>query len=223
MLFAHIGVIDENFEFRPDCFVGVRGDTIAYLGADEPAEDFGERYDGRGKVLLPGLVNAHSHAPMTLMRGYAENLALDDWLNTMIFPFEAKMTDDEVYPATMLAIAEMLRFGTTSFSDMYSAALSIRTLNGFLGTVPFTPAPSTMTYSRSDFLGADIACIILASTKMNIARNMQNKTLYAILTAVGIFILSLPSTLSFNILNRMAANPAINSHNHTHERENPPP
>jgi 5-methylthioadenosine/S-adenosylhomocysteine deaminase len=105
MLFAHIGIVDEEFDYQPDCFVGVRGDTITYIGAEEPSEDFGERYDGRGKVLLPGLVNAHSHAPMTLMRGYAENLALDDWLNTMIFPFEAKMTDDEVYPATQLAIA----------------------------------------------------------------------------------------------------------------------
>lgn len=119
MLFAHIGVVDESFAYRPDCYVGVRGDIIEYLGATEPAEDYGERYDGRGKVLLPGLVNAHSHAPMTLMRGYAENLALYDWLESMIFPFEAKMTDDEVYPATLLAIAEMLRFGTTSFSDMY--------------------------------------------------------------------------------------------------------
>ena len=119
MLFTHIGVIDEDFAFQSDCFVGVRGDTIAYVGSEEPGADFGERYDGTGKVLLPGLVNAHSHAPMTLMRGYAENLALDEWLNTMIFPFEAKMTDDEVYPATVLAIAEMLRFGTTSFSDMY--------------------------------------------------------------------------------------------------------
>ena len=119
MLFEHIGIIDGDFAYKADCFVGVRGDTIAYVGQQAPAEDFGGRYDGTGKVLLPGLVNAHSHAPMTLMRGYAENLALDDWLNTMIFPFEAKMTDDEVYPATLLAIAEMLRFGTTSFSDMY--------------------------------------------------------------------------------------------------------
>ena len=119
MLFEHIGIIDEDFAYRPDCFVGVQGSTIAYIGEAAPEQDFGERYDGTGKVLLPGLVNAHSHAPMTLMRGYAENLALDEWLNTMIFPFEAKMTDDEVYPAMLLAIAEMLRFGTTSFSDMY--------------------------------------------------------------------------------------------------------
>lgn len=119
MLFEHIGIIDESFAFQPDCFVGVKGDTISYIGTEAPSESFGERFDGTGKVLLPGLVNAHSHAPMTLMRGYAENLALDEWLNTMIFPFEAQMTDDEVYPATLLAIAEMLRFGTTSFSDMY--------------------------------------------------------------------------------------------------------
>lgn len=119
MLFEHIGVIDEDFAYRPDCFVGVRGDTIEYLGPTPPERDFGERYDGRGKVMLPGFVNAHSHAPMTLLRGYAENLALDDWLNTMVFPFEAQMTDAEAYPATLLAIAEMVRFGTTSFSDMY--------------------------------------------------------------------------------------------------------
>ncbi len=119
MLFKNIGVIDADFNYLPNQYVGVAGDTIAYLGSEPPAADYGETYDGTGKVMLPGLVNAHSHAPMTLMRGYAENLALDDWLNTMIFPFEAQMTDAEVYPATLLAIAEMLRFGTTSFSDMY--------------------------------------------------------------------------------------------------------
>lgn len=119
MLFESIGVIDADFNYLPNRYVGVEDDTIAYIGSKPPATDYGERYDGAGKLMLPGMVNAHSHAPMTLMRGYAENLALDDWLNTMIFPFEAKMTDAEAYPATLLAIAEMLRFGTTSFSDMY--------------------------------------------------------------------------------------------------------
>jgi 5-methylthioadenosine/S-adenosylhomocysteine deaminase len=84
-----------------------------------PPHDFGERYDGTGKLLIPGLYNAHTHAPMTLMRGYAENLSLHDWLNQRIFPFEDKMTDADAYPATLLAIAEMLRFGTVSFTDMY--------------------------------------------------------------------------------------------------------
>ena len=83
------------------------------------AHNFGERYDGVGKLLIPGLYNIHTHAPMTLLRGYAENLSLQDWLTTKIFPFEAKITNDAAYPATLLAIAEMLRFGTVSFSDMY--------------------------------------------------------------------------------------------------------
>ena len=68
---------------------------------------------------MPGMFNAHAHAPMTLLRGYAENKALDAWLNDKIFPFEAKLDDEKAYPATLLAIAEMLRFGTVSFSDMY--------------------------------------------------------------------------------------------------------
>jgi 5-methylthioadenosine/S-adenosylhomocysteine deaminase len=119
MLFSDIGLITDQFTYEPHAYVGVDGSHIAYVGTEKPERTFGEEYDGRGKVLMPGMVNAHSHAPMTLMRGYAENLALDDWLNTMIFPFEAQIHDEDAYPATLLAIAEMLCFGTTSFSDMY--------------------------------------------------------------------------------------------------------
>ena len=119
MLFEHIGVIGEHAAFQPDRFVGVRGHTIAYIGDTPPGEDYGEHYDGRGKVLLPAFVNAHSHSPMTLLRGYGENLALEDWLQTRIFPFEAKMTGDDVYYGAMLAFAEMLRYGVVSTTDMY--------------------------------------------------------------------------------------------------------
>ena len=68
---------------------------------------------------MPGFVNAHSHSAMTLMRGYGENLALADWLNTRIFPFEAKLDGEAVYNGCMLAAAEMLRFGVVSTTDMY--------------------------------------------------------------------------------------------------------
>lgn len=119
MLFEHIGVIGEQAAYQPDRYVGVRGHTIAYIGDTPPEEDFGQRYDGRGKVLLPAFVNAHSHSPMTLLRGYGENLALEDWLQTRIFPFEAKMTGDDVYYGAMLAFAEMLRYGVVSTTDMY--------------------------------------------------------------------------------------------------------
>jgi len=128
MLFTNIDYLDSNFEIKQG-FVGTAKGRIVYIGETDPTYaasiseasvyDFGERYDGSGKLLIPGLYNTHTHAPMTLLRGYAENLALQEWLHTKIFPFEAKITDEIAYPATMLAIAEMLRFGTVSFSDMY--------------------------------------------------------------------------------------------------------
>jgi 5-methylthioadenosine/S-adenosylhomocysteine deaminase len=71
-------------------------------------------------VLLPGLINAHGHAAMTLLRGYADDKPLDDWLNNHIWPAEKKWVDAEfVRDGTELAIAEMIRSGTTCFSDMY--------------------------------------------------------------------------------------------------------
>ena len=119
MLFAGIGLLDERGQYRENQFLGVRGKKIEYIGAEPPKEDYGERYDGRGRLLMPGLVNAHSHAAMTLLRGYAENLALDDWLNTRVFPFEARLAPEDIYNGSMLAIAELLRFGVTSVTDMY--------------------------------------------------------------------------------------------------------
>jgi len=120
-LFCNIGLIDERFDFVPARWVGVRDGRVCYVGAQTPADasDYGERYDGRGKLLMPAFVNAHAHAPMTLLRGYAENLALQDWLNTRVFPFEALIDDAAAVPAVNLAMAEMARFGCASFSDMY--------------------------------------------------------------------------------------------------------
>lgn len=119
MLFANIDILDEQFQHHTRQYVGVIGNKIAYIGAEKPAEDFGEVYDGTGKLLMPGFVNAHSHSAMTLMRGYGENLALSDWLHTRIFPFEAKLDSEAIYNGTMLAAAEMLRFGIVSTTDMY--------------------------------------------------------------------------------------------------------
>ncbi len=121
MLFENIGVIDQDFNYRANQYVATAGDRIAYVGATKPAdaERFGERYDGAGKLLMPALYNAHAHAPMTLLRGYAENEPLHKWLNETVWPYEAKMTADDNYWATALACAEMARFGTAGFSDMY--------------------------------------------------------------------------------------------------------
>ena len=97
MLFADITVLNENFDIEPHKFVGVRGDKIAFVGDSAPAEDFGEVYDGKNRLLMPAFVNAHSHAAMTLLRGYAENLPLQRWLNERVFPFEDKIRDEDAY------------------------------------------------------------------------------------------------------------------------------
>ena len=91
MLFCNIDILDENLSHRRNCYVGVKDQKIAYIGETMPEEDFGEHYDGSGRLLMTGFVNTHSHSAMTLMRGYGENLALSDWLNKRIFPFEAKL------------------------------------------------------------------------------------------------------------------------------------
>lgn len=119
MLFEKISILDKNFSIGTDFYVGVKKDRITYIGKEKPTENFGPTYNGKGKLLMPGLINGHSHAPMTLLRGYAENLSLQDWLHTRVFPFEAQMGPEDIYRGTMLAFAEMLRFGVTSTSEMY--------------------------------------------------------------------------------------------------------
>jgi len=120
MLFANIDYLNSSFEVVRG-YIGTEGVLITYVGASTPEspERFGEHYNGRGKLLIPGMYNTHAHMPMTLLRGYAEGLTLQDWLFKKIFPFEAKIDDEKAYPATLLAIAEMLRFGVVGVTDMY--------------------------------------------------------------------------------------------------------
>jgi 5-methylthioadenosine/S-adenosylhomocysteine deaminase len=75
--------------------------------------------DGDGKLLLPGFVNAHTHVAMTLLRGYADDMELGEWLNEKIRPLEKKMRESDVRAGSLLGCAEMIRGGTTSFNDMY--------------------------------------------------------------------------------------------------------
>ena len=77
------------------------------------------RLQGRGRIAIPGLVNAHTHAAMVLLRGYADDLMLQEWLTTKIFPIEARLTPDDVYWGSLAACAEMIKSGTTAFADMY--------------------------------------------------------------------------------------------------------
>jgi 5-methylthioadenosine/S-adenosylhomocysteine deaminase len=79
-----------------------------------------QKIDATGKAVMPGLINAHTHIPMTLFRGLADDLNLNDWLTKFIFPAEAKnVTEDFVRVGTQLGLAEMIRGGTTTYCDMY--------------------------------------------------------------------------------------------------------
>ncbi len=99
--------------------LGVRGDRIDYIGFDEPTEPYKETRSMRGMLLMPGLVNAHGHSAMTLVRGAGSGLPLDRWLNEAIFPVEAKMTPEDIIAGDTWAIMEMLSSGTTLVADMY--------------------------------------------------------------------------------------------------------
>ena len=119
MIFKNITILDENFNTKENMYVGIKGEIIDYIGSEEPKETYGESYDGKGKLLMCGFYNSHAHTPMTLMRGYGENLSLQDWLNTRIFPFEDKLSSNSVYSGMLLGIAESLRFGIVSSTDLY--------------------------------------------------------------------------------------------------------
>ncbi len=115
-----------NVCLMPECGFGqgsvdvrIDGTRIAEIAAQIDLSPADTVVEGRGDLLLPGFVNTHCHAAMTLFRGYGEDLPLSRWLNERIFPAEDRLTADSVYWGAMLAIAEMLRNGITSFSDMY--------------------------------------------------------------------------------------------------------
>lgn len=119
MLFEDITILNENFGIETGKYVVVSADRIASVTDTMPEGTFDQVYEGKGRLLMPGFYNAHAHSPMTLMRGYGENLALQSWLNERIFPFEDKLTSKAVYWGTALAMAESIRFGIVSSSDMY--------------------------------------------------------------------------------------------------------
>ena len=100
-------------------FLGVEGDTICCLAAERPKDAYDEERDMGGALLLPGLVNCHTHAAMTLLRGVGSDLPLQQWLFDKVFPIEDRLTKEDIRAGSFLAILEMLSTGTTSFSDMY--------------------------------------------------------------------------------------------------------
>jgi 5-methylthioadenosine/S-adenosylhomocysteine deaminase len=100
--------------------VAVVKDRIVAVGSKEEFADWNTArvIDAEGGIIMPGLVNAHTHAAMTCFRGLADDLPLMTWLNEHIFPAESRLDEETVYRGSLLACAEMIRSGTTCFCDM---------------------------------------------------------------------------------------------------------
>lgn len=95
------------------------GEITAVGTADQPPAPGAEVVDAKNHVVMPGLINTHTHAAMTLLRSYADDLPLMDWLQQKIWPIEARLTPEDIYWGTRLAIQEMALGGITTFNDMY--------------------------------------------------------------------------------------------------------
>jgi len=152
--------MNEGMHQFPKGAVVILGDSILAAGPeDEILKQYEatEKIDCRGKVLMPGLVNAHTHVPMTLLRGLADDLRLDVWLMGYMIPVEREfVTPDFVHLGTSIGCAEYIRSGITSFADMYyyestvaeaAAAAGMRAVCG--QTVMKFPTPDAKFYEES--------------------------------------------------------------------------
>ncbi|WP_413409282.1 amidohydrolase [Paenibacillus amylolyticus] len=108
---------DADAPFMGD--IRVEGDRIKQIADHILPQPQDEIIDGRNKVAMPGLINAHQHTPMSLLRGFSDDLKLMDWLERKMLPAEARMNPEDIYWGAKLSIAEMIRSGTTAFADMY--------------------------------------------------------------------------------------------------------
>src|SRR3989475_7631286 len=154
---AIVVTMDERFTVHASGSVAISGRTIVAVENGTARYEPAETIDCKGRVVMPGLVNAHTHAPMTLLRGLADDLRLDVWLMGYMMPVErAFVRPDFVALGTKLACAEMIRSGTTCFADMYyfeeavaeaTAAAGLRALCA--QTVLKFPAPDATSFEDS--------------------------------------------------------------------------
>jgi 5-methylthioadenosine/S-adenosylhomocysteine deaminase len=151
--------LDETGSYYEDGSVAVVADRIVAVGTKSDIESTHNAtrvIDGRDCIIMPGLINGHTHAAMTCFRGMADDLKLEDWLNRYIFPAEAKNVDLELaYWGSMLACAEMIKSGTTTFCDMYifedetAKAAAQSGMRCLIGEVLFDfPSPNVKTFQE---------------------------------------------------------------------------
>jgi 5-methylthioadenosine/S-adenosylhomocysteine deaminase len=163
---AIVLTMDENYTcFEPGA-VAIQGDSILATGPDADIRQrfaAAETIDCGGKVLMPGLVNAHTHVPMTLLRGLADDLRLDVWLQGYMMPVEREfVSPDFVHLGTQIACVELIRTGVTCFADMYYFEEHVAQATAEVGlravcsqTVMKFPTPDARFYEESLAMARD--------------------------------------------------------------------
>lgn len=116
---AVIITMNSKYDIIENGFITIKNSKIIDIGTGNPTSTI-NLYNAKGKIIIPGFINAHTHLPMTMYRGIADDLPLKIWLEEHIWPAEAKNTNEEnVRKASRLGMEEMIRTGTTTFCDMY--------------------------------------------------------------------------------------------------------
>lgn len=135
-------------------------DIITYVG-DNFAEECDEVIDASNKIVMPGLINCHTHLGMSIFRTCNDDYSLDSWLNNKIWPIEDKMTDEDIYYTTLLSCIEMIKTGTTTFNDMYF---------GYKGSIP--------AIKKSGLRGVYGRCLMGCMDDASIKRVCEFKEMY---------------------------------------------
>lgn len=112
---------NESNDWYSKGYLVIEDEKIIHIGEGDPPTDakYDETYDASGKWIMPGWINTHGHAAMSVLRGFADDYPLTEWLEQKMWPMEGQFTEDTVQWGTSLAVMEMLKSGTTCFVDMY--------------------------------------------------------------------------------------------------------
>ena len=119
ILIKNAFILSPNENFKGKKSLLIKDDIIADVSDKIDESNVDKIIDATGKILLPGLINTHTHLSMTLFRGLADDLSLDSWLNDHIWPMEANLNGNYCYIGALLGAVELIKSGTTTFSDMY--------------------------------------------------------------------------------------------------------
>ena len=119
ILIKNAFILSPNTNFEDKQSILIKDDVISEIASEIDEGNVDKIIDATDKILLPGLINTHTHLSMTLFRGLADDLSLDSWLNDHIWPMEANLNGDYCYIGALLGAVELIKSGTTTFSDMY--------------------------------------------------------------------------------------------------------